>query len=192
MVAPAEDSHAPARTTAEGIFLGREREVAELEAGLDDLLSGRGRLFLIGGEPGIGKSRLADELANRAKERVALVLWGRCWEAGGAPAYWPWVQAIRTYLREQDSDTLLSQLGAGAADVAQMLPDIQDLLPEVPGAQMSSDPESARFRLFDSTTAFLRNAAKVRPLVLFSTTSMWPTLRRSCSSGAIRVRRALR
>lgn len=164
--APGDDAPAPARATAEGIFVGREREVAELEAGLDDLLAGRGRLFLIGGEAGIGKSRLADELGNRAKAREASVLWGRCWEAGGAPAYWPWVQAVRSYLRELDPDTLRSQLGAGAADVGQMLPEIHDLLPEVPQARVSSDPESARFRVFDSTTAFLRNAGKVRPLVL--------------------------
>lgn len=160
------DAPATSRPKAEGVFVGREREVAALEAGLDDLLSGRGRLFLIGGEAGIGKSRLADELSTRAAGRGALVLWGRCWEAGGAPAYWPWVQAIRTYLRGQDPSTLLSQLGAGAADVAQMLPEIHELLPEVPRARVSSDPESARFRLFDSTTAFLRNAGRVRPLVL--------------------------
>ena len=151
---------------AEGIFVGREREVAELETGLDDLFSGRGRVFIIGGEAGIGKSRLADEFTNRATERGARVLWGRSWEAGGAPAYWPWVQTLRAYLREEDPQRLTSQLGAGAADLAQMLPEIHDLLPEVPQARVSSDPESARFRLFDSTTAFLRNAGKVRPLVL--------------------------
>src|SRR6266516_2781422 len=101
-----------------GVFVGRERELRELEAGLEDALSGRGRLFLIGGEPGIGKSRLADELATLAKERGARVLWGRCWEAGGAPAYWPWIQALRAYVREQHPDTLLVQFGSRAPDIA--------------------------------------------------------------------------
>src|SRR6266704_353923 len=79
----------------EGGFVGREREMGELVAGLDDAVAGRGGLFLLSGEPGIGKSRLADEFAAHAKERGGRVLWGRCWEAGGAPPYWPWVQAFR-------------------------------------------------------------------------------------------------
>ena len=54
------------------------------------------RPVLLAGEPGIGKSRLAEELATRARDRGARVLVGRCWEAGGAPAYWPWVQALRS------------------------------------------------------------------------------------------------
>ncbi len=145
--------------------MGRERELGELEARLGDALSGRGSLVLVGGEPGIGKSRLAEELSNLAVDRGAKVLWGRCWEAGGAPAYWPWVQVIRTYLRSQDTQALLSQLGPGAADVAQMVPEIHDLFPEL-RPRPTLDPEGARFRLFDSTTAFLRSAAGTQPLVL--------------------------
>src|SRR5262249_45671565 len=92
-------------------FVGRERELAGLLAGLEGVLSGRAQFFLIGGEPGIGKSRLADELAARARDRGALVLWGRCWEAGGAPAFWPWVQSLRFLLRDCDRRTLRSVLG---------------------------------------------------------------------------------
>ena len=72
-----------------GAFVGRERELGELLSGLEDALAGRGRLFLLAGEPGIGKSRLTEELAVCARARGARVLVGRCWEAGGAPAYWP-------------------------------------------------------------------------------------------------------
>jgi hypothetical protein len=95
-------------------FVGRDRELGELLAGLDHALAGRGRLFLIGGEPGIGKSRLAGELVNRARARGARVLIGRCWEAGGAPAYWPWVQALRSYVRDSEPLRLRAELGAGA------------------------------------------------------------------------------
>ena len=147
-----------------GVFVGRERELRELEAGLEDALSGRGRLFLIGGEPGIGKSRLADELATLAKERGARVLWGRCWEAGGAPAYWPWVQSIRSYMRDCDPETLIAQLGGGASDLAQVFPELRESIADL-SAPPTLDPEGARFRLFDSTSRFLINASKVQPLV---------------------------
>jgi predicted ATPase len=117
--------------STEEILLGREQEMSELLAGLQDALSGSGRLFLIGGEPGIGKSSLADELAARARARGATVLWGRCWEAGGAPAYWPWVQCLRSYLRRHDPAVVREHLGGGAADIAQMLPEIEALVPDL-------------------------------------------------------------
>jgi DNA-binding SARP family transcriptional activator len=84
----------PGRRAA-GAFVGRDRELRELLAALDDAASGRGRLFLISGESGIGKTRLVDEVASRAKDLGALVLWGRCSKRGGAPPYWPWTQALR-------------------------------------------------------------------------------------------------
>jgi DNA-binding SARP family transcriptional activator len=87
-------------------FVGRDEELSELRGGLDAALLGRGAVFLIGGSPGVGKSRLVDELARDARERGAEVLWGRCWEAGGAPAYWPWgpdtaIPATQTRGRER-------------------------------------------------------------------------------------------
>lgn len=164
--APAPHSEAGfSESYTESAFVGRERELRQLDAGLADALSGRGRLFLIGGEPGIGKSRLADELASHATEHGARVLWGRCWEAGGAPAYWPWVQSIRSYVRDAESEVLTSQLGSRASDIAQLIPEVRELYPDLP-APPPLDPEGARFRLFDSTTAFLRHAATARPLVL--------------------------
>ena len=144
--------------------MGRERELTDLQGGLRDALGGRGRLFLIAGEPGIGKTRLADEFTADARERGCRILWGRCWEAGGAPVYWPWVQSIRGYVREAEPETLRSQLGSGAPQVAQMLPELRDVLPDI-GPPSPLDPETARFQLFDATMGFLRSAAADRPLV---------------------------
>jgi DNA-binding SARP family transcriptional activator len=84
----------PGRLAASPI-LGRDEELALLRAGLDDALAGRGRLFLVVGGPGSGKTRLADEVASLAKQQGARILWGRGWAGGGAPAYWPWRQAMR-------------------------------------------------------------------------------------------------
>jgi DNA-binding SARP family transcriptional activator len=91
---PASAGARPGRRAA-GIFVGRERELAELSSALEDAAAGRGRLFLVSGESGVGKTRLADELASSGKESGARVLWGRCSKQGGAPPYWPWTQALR-------------------------------------------------------------------------------------------------
>jgi predicted ATPase len=82
------------------VFVGRKPELAELRAALDRATSGRGGVVLVAGEPGIGKSELADRLAGEATARGAGVLWGRSWEGEGAPPYWPWAQIIRDYARE--------------------------------------------------------------------------------------------
>src|SRR5437879_11183757 len=81
------------------VFVGRQRELAELRAGLEDAVGGRGRFFLVVGEAGIGKTRLVEEVADEATQHSCVALWGRCWEGAGAPLYWPWVQVIRAYLR---------------------------------------------------------------------------------------------
>jgi eukaryotic-like serine/threonine-protein kinase len=157
----------PARTveSPRSAFVGRERELAELVCGLDDAFAGRGRLVLVVGEPGIGKSRLAEELIACARTRGARVLVGRCWEAGGAPAYWPWVQSLRAYVRESDPSELRSQLGFAAADLAQLVPELRQHFPDLPEPP-ALDPEAARFRLFDATADLLRNASESRPIVL--------------------------
>jgi len=80
------------------------------------------RLFLLVGEAGIGKTRLADELARRAVAGGAQVLWGRCWEGDGAPAYWPWTQVLRAYARETPVEVALAQMGPGAPALAQISP----------------------------------------------------------------------
>jgi tetratricopeptide (TPR) repeat protein len=152
--------------TPRGAFVGRERELAELIGGLDDGVAGRGQLFLLGGEPGIGKSRLAEELTAQARRRGARVLVGRCWEAGGAPAYWPWVQALRPYVRDADPETLRTQLGREGGDLATMLPEVRDLVPGLP-APPAPGSEGARFRLLESVASFIRNVASSAPLVLF-------------------------
>jgi DNA-binding SARP family transcriptional activator len=146
-------------------FFGRALELEELAKGLDEALAGHGRLFLLVGEPGIGKSRLADELMGRARTRGAGVLVGRCWEAGGAPAYWPWVQALRAHVRMTEREALRAELGAGAADLAQLLPELRELFADLPEPP-ALESESARFRLFEAVSSFLRTAARARPLVL--------------------------
>ncbi|MGH8902678.1 MAG: ATP-binding protein [Egibacteraceae bacterium] len=147
------------------IFVGREAELEMLRTGLRDAVGGRGRLLLVVGEPGIGKTRLAEQLAAHAAQTGAVVRWGRCWDGGGAPAYWPWIQIIRAHIRQLDAETVHAQLGAGAADIAQVVPEVAERLPGLsPPPPLGA--EQARFRLFDAVARFLVNAASVRPQVL--------------------------
>jgi DNA-binding SARP family transcriptional activator len=150
---------------AAGVFVGRTAELATLDAALADAEARRGRLVVVAGEAGIGKSRLADEFASRAKRRGIQIAWGRCWEAGGAPAYWPWVQALRTVIRNLEPDDLRERLGRGATELRHLLPELAEILPDGP-EPVNPSPDGDRFRLFEATAEFLRAAARERPVIL--------------------------
>jgi tetratricopeptide (TPR) repeat protein len=139
--------------------------MAEFQSALEDALSGRGQLVMLAGEPGIGKTRLAQEVASRATVLGFRVLWGWCYEAEGAPPHWPWVQPIRSYLQQRDPEQLRSEMGPGAADIAEVIPELRGKLPDLKPPP-ALEPEQARFRLFDSITTFLKNAAQSQPLML--------------------------
>ncbi len=144
--------------------------MTELRGALEDAISGRGRMFLIGGEQGIGKTRLADELAIDAERRGMRVLWGRCWEGGGAPIYWPWVQVIRACAIDvaRLSELLRSAPPYAAYDIAQLIPEYREAAREDVEFQATRlpGPEQARFRLFDSLTTLLRSVASATPLMI--------------------------
>ncbi len=132
---------------------------------LDSALEGQGQLLLLAGEPGIGKTRLAEELATLAAARGARVFWGHCVEWEGAPAFWPWVELLRAYVEATDPAEVRSQLGGGAAFVAQIVPEIASVLGNVPTLP-AMNAEQARFRLFDAVARFLQAAAARHPLML--------------------------
>jgi predicted ATPase len=150
---------APLPASSTNSFLGRERELTELRAALADVNAGRGRLFVLSGEPGIGKTRLAEEIARESADRGMRAIWGRSWEGGGAPAYWPWVQILRTLVVDPNRQR---NRGTVSPEVAQMLP---ELASEAPG-QSPTDPKQAQFRLFDAVSTALKDASRVQPLVL--------------------------
>ena len=117
------------------------------------------------GEPGSGKTRMAEQLATYARLCNAQVLTGSCYEGEGAPAFWPWLQIIRAYAQGLEPVKLASVMGPGAADIAQVVSEIKERLPDLPPPP-SLEPEQARFRLFDSVTTFLKNTSKLQPLVI--------------------------
>jgi len=127
---------------------------------------------MIVGEPGIGKTRLADEAGVYARLRGAQVLLGRCYETEASLPYIPFVQAIRSYVMEHDPDALREELGDGASDVAKLVSEIRQRIPDLPPASQI-EPEQERYRLFESVTAFLVNASRSNPIVLMLDDLHW-------------------
>jgi DNA-binding SARP family transcriptional activator len=147
------------------IFVGRKPELKRLRAAVTALQAGQGRLLLIAGEMGIGKSHLVRRLALDLKTAEMDVLWGRVWEDDGAPVYWPWLMIVRQLLESRDSHWLNQCLGQDAAVVAQLVPEVAQRIPNL-AEPPRLEPNQDRFRLFDSLTRFLRRAVRRRPLVL--------------------------
>jgi tetratricopeptide (TPR) repeat protein len=146
-------------------FVGRVAELEALAAHIAAAQQGNGRVVLVGGEPGVGKTRLVEEaVAGRATGRV---LWGQCQEIAGAPAFWPWIQVLRAYVRATPGDRLRDELGDDAAELARLVPAIRTRCPDVAAPHEETlDPEAARFRLFDAVTLFLRAVAATDLLVI--------------------------
>jgi tetratricopeptide (TPR) repeat protein len=147
------------------VFVGRESELAVLRAAVEDAIAGRGRCVLVSGEPGIGKTSTCDQLATCARGSGAHVVWGRCYEGEGAPAFWPWLQVLRACTDRVDPQTLRHALGAGVADIVQLVPELRDRVPDVPAAG-GLDSAQGRFRLFDSIARFLDTLGRSAPLAI--------------------------
>ncbi len=155
-------------------IVGRARELDVFRAALDRMLIGRRQLVLISGEPGIGKTRCAEALADIAENQGSLVLWGRCNEDAGAPPYWPWIQILRAYIDATSLDEVRLNMGAAAKDIGAFLPELLDSSQrsqETPSALVDSGP--ARFRTFDAIRQFFRQAAQQVPITLVLDNLHW-------------------
>jgi AAA ATPase domain len=144
-------------------FVGRSHELASLRAAFRQAAAGDGRLVLVAGEPGIGKTELVRAFAGEVRRDGALVLWGSAWEDGGAPPYWPWVQVLRGYARQAGAQALAEAAGEQAAVLSQ-------LLPELGSARHAPAPSGsgqwARFALFEAVCAVLDRASRSGPLAV--------------------------
>lgn len=133
-------------------FGGRERELSTLT---EPLLRGdrSGTVAFVGGEPGIGKSRLLREVAEQARAHGWLTLSGRAYDTEGMPAYLPFVEVIREHLLRAPND-LVAALAEGAPELCRLLPEIRERVGDVP-EPATLGPDAERFRLFESVSRFL-------------------------------------
>lgn len=153
-------------------FVGREEELAGLVRSFDDSVNGRGSVNMLVGEPGIGKTSTARVFASICQSRGATVLWGRCYEEGGAPSYWPWLQVLREHIRDMTPEALRSAMGVGGQYIAEIVPEINDKCPEITPAR-ALDPEQSRFRLFDSVSGYFQRSSETQPLVIVIDDLQW-------------------
>ena len=164
----------PALLTRAGrIFVGRDEELHRLLRLWEEAMAGERRVAVLAGEPGIGKTRLAVELAGAAGETGGLVLAGRCDEDLGVP-YQPFVEALRHYVSHAET----RRLGRYAGELTRLVPEIAQLVASLP-EPLSSDPETERYRLFDALAAWLADLSADTPILLLLDDLHWaakPTL----------------
>ncbi len=168
----------PALLTGMGrIFVGRDEQLARLQQLWDEARTGELRAVLVVGEPGVGKTRLAAELAARVHEQGATVLAGRCDEDMGVP-YQPFVEALRYLVGHTPAEGLGRRLGRHGGELARLVLELTEHLPALP-PPLRSDPETERFRLFDAVASLLADTSTEEPLLLVLDDLQWaakPTL----------------
>jgi tetratricopeptide (TPR) repeat protein len=168
----------PALPTEVGrIFVGREEELGRLKRSWKEAADGALRVVLLAGEPGVGKTRLAAELAGAVHTAGATVLAGRCDEDMGVP-YQPFVEALRQFADHTQVEELRSGIGRYGSELARLVPELADRLSGL-APPLRSDPETERYRLFDAVAAWLAAASTEQPVLVVLDDLQWaarPTL----------------
>jgi class 3 adenylate cyclase/tetratricopeptide (TPR) repeat protein len=176
--APAVQSPVPLPTFLTDIgriFVGRDGELDRLGQLWKEAAAGERRVAFLAGEPGVGKTRLAAELATRVHDEGATVLAGRCDEDLGVP-YQPFVEALRHFA--DHAPDVERRLGRYGGELARLVPELGDRVPGL-SAPIRSDPEMERYRLFDAVAAWLTATSSEEPLLLVLDDLQWaakPTL----------------
>ncbi|MGH3875078.1 MAG: ATP-binding protein [Pseudonocardiaceae bacterium] len=154
-------------------FVGRQTELAALQAAFERAAGGGRQLVLVGGEPGVGKSRLAAEFAREMHAGGTNVLFGRC-DDGLAMPYQPFVEALSHYLHHAPSTELPNRLGQLAGELTRLVPELTELVTGLP-SPMHADPETERYRLFDAIASWLGAASADEPLLVVLDDLHWAT-----------------
>jgi len=154
-------------------MVGREHELTSLLSGLEEAPSRHGRLFLISGEPGVGKTRMADEVAAAADAKQMAILVGHCSEHDEAVAYLPFVEILEDFIdHEPNPDVLRAALGDQAPELARLIPKLKNILPELP-PPLDLPPVQARRHLFNCFFDFVARIASERSTLMILEDLHW-------------------
>jgi tetratricopeptide (TPR) repeat protein/tRNA A-37 threonylcarbamoyl transferase component Bud32 len=167
-----------AATPARLPMIGRDAEKEELLCSLEEAQGGRGSLVMIGGEPGIGKTRLTEEILAEARQRGFVTMTGHCYEGEGAAPYVPFVEMLEYSARSSPPATFRRALGDAAPEVARIMPELRRLFPDI-GSGIELPPEQQRRYLFNAYREFVERACQVTPLAVVFEDLQWadePTL----------------
>jgi DNA-binding CsgD family transcriptional regulator/tetratricopeptide (TPR) repeat protein len=155
-----------------GRLIGRGAEEARLDAALEAAVAARGTTVIVGGEAGIGKSRLIRRVMDIARERGATVLGGACLPAGsGAIPYAPFVEAVRGLTRSVEPARLAALLGPARNEVARLLPEVAPRTDDVP-TRLEFD-RAGQMRLFEALLGVIERQARSGPVVLVIEDLQW-------------------
>ncbi|MEV4835726.1 AAA family ATPase [Nonomuraea sp. NPDC049486] len=136
-------------------LIGRDHPAGLLRAEIGRVIDSHGGLVLVTGEAGIGKTTLVSSAAAQARGKGALVAAGSCWEAGSAPGYWPWVQALRALRR-----------AAGPERWAEARQSAGDVLAVLLGEAAAGETAPDGFQVYDAVTDALVVLAQRQPVVV--------------------------
>jgi tetratricopeptide (TPR) repeat protein/tRNA A-37 threonylcarbamoyl transferase component Bud32 len=151
---------------------GRREEFAQLIQRLDGLAKGTGSLVLVAGEPGVGKTKLAEAVLLEARARGYVCSIGHCYEMDGAPPYLPFVEQIDYATRTVPPGRLRAVLGSGAAEIARIMPRLRQLFPDI-GQPLDLPPDQQRHFLLTQFVEYFERATRAVPLVLLFDDLHW-------------------
>jgi class 3 adenylate cyclase len=163
----------PFLTRTGRVFVGRGQELERVLRLWKEVTAGERRVALLAGEPGIGKTRLASEVAVRVRESGGLVLGGRCDEDLGVP-YQPFVEALRHYVTCAED----RRVGRYGGELTRLIPELGLFVGSLP-EPLRSDPETERYRLFGALASWLADVSAATPVLLVLDDLHWaakPTL----------------
>jgi class 3 adenylate cyclase/tetratricopeptide (TPR) repeat protein len=153
-------------------MVGRDGDFARLAHRLAEAVAGRGGVATVMGEPGIGKTRMLEELAERARQEGAHVLFGCSFESEWAPPYGPFAEALAAHVATVDALELRADLGPGASPLAQLVPKAREILPDIP-EPVPVQPDEERFRLIDAVAQFLVARSRRAPVLVCLDDLQW-------------------
>jgi len=159
-------------------LVGREAERTQLRQSLQEAKSGSGSLILLLGDPGVGKTRLAEEALAMARRLGCQTLAGRCYEQPGTPALIPYTEVLEEASRVMPAAAFWQAMKPSAPELAKLMPELHRLFPDMP-PPLDLPPELRQRYLFTNVREFLTRSSRLTPLAIFIDDLQWadePTL----------------